>query len=34
MGCNRKIRGLARDDLPMLQHHLEVAQGVLGAVGS
>jgi putative membrane protein len=31
-GCNRKVRALAEDSLPVLQEHLEHAQTVLGGL--
>jgi len=32
-GCSRKVRQLAKDDLPVLQQHLEIAQSLLSASG-
>jgi putative membrane protein len=32
-GCNEKIKQLAKDDLPVLQEHLKLAQEALAAVG-
>jgi len=32
-GCNDEIRALAREDLPMLQQHVQLAQAALGAAG-
>src|SRR4051794_20638533 len=31
--CNDEIRALAREDLPMLRQHLQLAQAALGAAG-
>ena len=32
MGCNRKIRNDAKDEIPVLQQHLKTAQDVLASV--
>jgi putative membrane protein len=32
-GCNDKVRQLAKDDIPVLQEHLRLAQAALAAVG-
>jgi putative membrane protein len=32
-GCNDQIRQLAKDDLPVLKHHLELARAALAATG-
>jgi putative membrane protein len=32
-GCNEDIRDLAKDDIPMLEKHLELAQEALSAAG-